>query len=29
VVYGACTLLFGGLGLVIAFLIELKHAPKE
>jgi len=29
VVYGACTLLFGGLGLVIAFIIELKHAPKE
>lgn len=29
VVYGACTLLFGGLGLVIAFMIELKHAPKE
>jgi len=29
VVYGACTLLFGGLGLVVAFMIELKHAPKE
>jgi len=29
VVYGACTLLFGGLGLLIAFVIELKHAPKE
>lgn len=29
VVYGACTLLFGGLGLMVAFLIELKHAPKE
>lgn len=29
VVYGACTLLFGGLGLMVAFLIELRHSPKE
>ena len=29
VVYGACTLLFGGLGLVVAFLVELRNAPKE
>lgn len=29
VVYGACTLLFGGLGLLVAFVIEMKLSPKE
>jgi hypothetical protein len=29
VVYGSCTLLFGGLGLMVAFIVELKNAPKE
>lgn len=28
VVYGACTLLFGGFGLVVAFIIELKHSKE-
>lgn len=29
VVYGASVLLFGGLGLLVAFLIELKHSKKN
>lgn len=29
VIYGASVLLFGGLGLLIAFLIELKHSKKN
>lgn len=29
VVFGACTMLFGGLGLLVAFIIELKLTPKE
>jgi hypothetical protein len=29
VIYGASTLLFGGLGLLIAFVVELKNTPKN
>lgn len=29
VVYGACTLLFGGLGLIIAFVIEIRLTKKK
>lgn len=28
VVYGACTLLFGGFGLMVAFLIEMKYTKE-
>jgi len=29
VIYGACVLLFGGLGLLIAFIIEMKNSNKS
>lgn len=29
VVFGACTMLFGGLGLLVAFIVELKLTPKD
>lgn len=29
VVYGACVLLFGGVGLLLAFVVEMKMAKKE
>ena len=28
-VYGSCVLLFGGLGLLIAFIVELKVSKKK
>jgi hypothetical protein len=28
VVYGACTLLFGGLGLLVAFILEMKYSKE-
>lgn len=29
IIYGACLFVFGGLGLLVAFLAELKHSRKE